>query len=162
MKHTLAALALLAAVGPASAQKITVAGGDKDSTNVVVSAPLPGREVHLRTWRIQVGRIPLYLLDANIPQNRPEDRAITAQLYGGDHHTRIQQEIILGIGGIRALRHDHALDHVAARHVHESIGDDKDVNRVALRHAIDLGLHRAGVGVDEDADGGRLIWRFHG
>ena len=48
--------------------------------------------------------MPLYLLDANIPQNRPEDRGITAQLYGGDQHTRIQQEIILGIGGIRALR----------------------------------------------------------
>ena len=66
--------------------------------------PLPGREVLLRIWRIQVGRVPLYLLDANIPQNTPEDRAITAQLYGGDHDMRIQQEIILGIGGIRALR----------------------------------------------------------
>ena len=66
--------------------------------------PLPGREVQLRIWHIQVGRVPLYLLDANIPQNRPEDRAITAQLYGGDQHTRIQQEIILGIGGIRALK----------------------------------------------------------
>jgi starch phosphorylase len=71
---------------------------------VIVTAPLPGREVALRIWHIQVGRIPLYLLDANIPQNRPDDRAITAQLYGGDTHTRIQQEIVLGIGGIRALK----------------------------------------------------------
>ncbi len=71
---------------------------------LLVSVQLPGREVALRTWRIQVGRVPLYLLDANIPQNRPEDRAITAQLYGGDNHTRIQQEIILGIGGIRFLK----------------------------------------------------------
>ena len=71
---------------------------------VMVSAPLPGRDVQLRIWRIQVGRVPLYLLDANIPQNRPEDRSLTAQLYGGDTHTRIQQEILLGIGGLRALR----------------------------------------------------------
>jgi starch phosphorylase len=74
-----------------------------DGQPIIVSAPLPGRDVHLRIWKVQVGRVPLYLLDANIPQNRPEDRAITAQLYGGDTHTRIQQEIILGIGGIRAL-----------------------------------------------------------
>ena len=71
---------------------------------ILVSVDLPGREVKLRVWRIQVGRVPLYLLDANIPQNRPEDRAITSQLYGGDTTTRIQQEIILGIGGVRALR----------------------------------------------------------
>jgi len=74
-----------------------------DGTPIIVAAPLPGREILARVWRIQVGRIPLYLLDCNIPQNRPEDRAITAQLYGGDIHTRIQQEIVLGIGGIRAL-----------------------------------------------------------
>jgi starch phosphorylase len=76
----------------------------KDGTPLVVSAPLPGRDVKVKVWRIQVGRVPLYLLDANIPANSPEDRAITAQLYGGDTHTRIQQEIVLGIGGIRALR----------------------------------------------------------
>ena len=75
-----------------------------DGAPLLVSVTLPGREVFLRIWHIQVGRVPLYLLDANIPQNRPEDRAITAQLYGGDQHTRIQQEIILGIGGIRALK----------------------------------------------------------
>lgn len=75
-----------------------------DGKPVLVAVPLPGRELKLKVWHIQVGRVPLYLLDANIPENRPEDRAITAQLYGGDHHTRIQQEIILGIGGIRALR----------------------------------------------------------
>lgn len=75
-----------------------------DGTPILVSVALPGREVQLRIWHIQVGRVPLYLLDANIPENRPEDRGITAQLYGGDQHTRIQQEIILGIGGIRALK----------------------------------------------------------
>jgi len=74
-----------------------------DGTPIIVAVQLPGREVQLRIWRIQVGRVPLYLLDANIPQNKPEDRVITAQLYGGDTTTRIQQEIILGIGGLRAL-----------------------------------------------------------
>ena len=53
---------------------------DAAGGQILVSVPLPGREVALRVWRIQVGRVPLYLLDANIPQNRPEDRAITAQL----------------------------------------------------------------------------------
>ena len=46
--------------------------------------PLPGREVKVKIWRIQVGRVPLYLLDCNIPENSAEDRNITAQLYGGD------------------------------------------------------------------------------
>ena len=56
---------------------------------------------------MDVGRVKLYLLDTNIPANpRPEDRAISAQLYGGDNDTRIRQEIVLGIGGMRAL---HAL-----------------------------------------------------
>ncbi|MFN4259097.1 MAG: alpha-glucan family phosphorylase [Gemmataceae bacterium] len=75
-----------------------------DGTPLLVSVPLPGRDVWVRIWRIQVGRVPLYLLDANISRNTPEDRNITAQLYGGDVDTRIRQEMILGIGGIRALK----------------------------------------------------------
>jgi starch phosphorylase len=71
---------------------------------VLVSVPLPGRELKAKIWRIQVGRVPLYMLDCNIPQNNPDDRNITAQLYGGDKENRIKQEIMLGIGGIRALR----------------------------------------------------------
>src|SRR6201988_4416793 len=58
----------------------------------------------VRVWRIGVGRIPLYLLDTNIPQNTVDDRQITARLYGGDHDMRIRQEMVLGIGGIRALK----------------------------------------------------------
>ncbi len=81
-----------------------IAETDASGKPVIVSAPLPGRDLQLKVWRIQVGRVPLYLLDANIPTNSPEDRAITSQLYGGDQTTRIQQEIILGIGGYRALR----------------------------------------------------------
>ena len=55
-----------------------------DGTPLLVGVPFPGREVQVRIWRIQVGRVPLYLLDTNIPQNTPEDRTITARLYGGD------------------------------------------------------------------------------
>jgi phosphorylase/glycogen(starch) synthase len=75
-----------------------------DGRPLEVSLPLPGRELHLRAWRAMVGRIALYLLDANLPQNRPEDRDITRNLYGGDVETRIQQEIVLGRGGVRLLR----------------------------------------------------------
>jgi glycogen phosphorylase len=75
-----------------------------DGSPLLISVTLPGREVYARVWRIQVGRVPVYLLDCNIPRNSPEDRNITAQLYGGDINTRIQQEIVLGIGGLRALR----------------------------------------------------------
>ncbi|MBV9610946.1 MAG: alpha-glucan family phosphorylase, partial [Acidobacteriaceae bacterium] len=72
---------------------------------VVVSVPLPGGEVFAKVWHIDIGRVPLYLLDTNIPQNRSaEAREITDQLYGGDIHKRIRQEIVLGVGGIRALK----------------------------------------------------------
>lgn len=81
-----------------------IAETDSEGSPILVTAPIAGREIYLRIWRIQVGRVPLYLLDANIPENNPEDRTITAQLYGGDQHTRIQQELVLGIGGLRALR----------------------------------------------------------
>lgn len=75
-----------------------------DGRPLEVPVPLPGREVVLRAWKAMVGRVPLYLLDANCPQNRPEDRDITRNLYGGDVETRIQQEIVLGRGGVRLLR----------------------------------------------------------
>jgi len=62
------------------------------------------RRFMVHIWRVQVGRVPLYLLDTNLEENSPEDRLITAQLYGGDQEMRILQEILLGIGGVRALR----------------------------------------------------------
>jgi len=70
---------------------------------LLVEIQYPGRVVKAKVWRAQVGRVPLYLLDTNIEDNRPEDRDITDQLYGGDDEMRIRQEIVLGIGGIRAL-----------------------------------------------------------
>ncbi len=76
-----------------------------DGSELLVSVTLAGTPVFLKVWRIDVGRVKLYLLDSNIPQNaRAEHREITNQLYGGDRHTRIRQEIALGIGGLRALK----------------------------------------------------------
>jgi glycogen phosphorylase len=74
-----------------------------DGSPVTVSVTLARHKVIAQIWRAQVGRIPLYLLDTNIPENPPDDRDITDQLYGGDTETRIRQEILLGIGGLRAL-----------------------------------------------------------
>jgi len=71
---------------------------------VSVAVQYPGRVVRAQIWRAQVGRVPLYLLDANVEANSPTDRDITDQLYGGDREMRIQQEILLGIGGCRALQ----------------------------------------------------------
>jgi len=70
---------------------------------LTVEVEYPGRTVKAQVWRAQVGRVPLYLLDTNIEANRPEDRDLTDQLYGGDDDMRIRQEMMLGIGGIRAL-----------------------------------------------------------
>jgi starch phosphorylase len=74
-----------------------------DGRPLTVSVCLPGREVVAQVWRAQVGRIALYLLDTNLDANQPADRDITDQLYGGDLEMRLKQEIVLGIGGYRAL-----------------------------------------------------------
>jgi glycogen phosphorylase len=70
---------------------------------VYISVEYPGRLVKARIWQVQVGRVSLYLMDANLADNQPGDRGITEQLYGGDLEMRIKQEILLGIGGCRAL-----------------------------------------------------------
>lgn len=76
-----------------------------DGRPVTVEVKLAGRPVHAQVWKAQVGRVALYLLDTNIASNaRAEDRDLTGQLYGGDRETRIRQEILLGIGGYRALQ----------------------------------------------------------
>jgi starch phosphorylase len=74
-----------------------------DGSPLTVEVSLPGRKVIVQVWLAQVGRVPLYLLDANIPANRSEDRDITDQLYGGDIEMRIKQEILLGFGGYLVL-----------------------------------------------------------
>ena len=76
---------------------------EHDGAPLKIAVELPGRQVHAKVWKLAVGRINLYLLDTDIPENNTEDRAITAQLYGGDLEMRIRQEIVLGMGGPRAL-----------------------------------------------------------
>jgi len=88
---------------------------------------LPGRTLFARIWKVQVGRIPLYLLDTDYEANQEGDRGITHNLYGGDNENRLRQEILLGIGGIRALR---------------SIGLDTDLYHCNEGHAAFTSLER--------------------
>jgi len=77
---------------------------DADGKEIHVHIDLPGRRVMLKVWQAKAGHITLFLLDSDLPDNAEVDRRITYQLYGGDINTRIQQEMVLGIGGVRALR----------------------------------------------------------
>ncbi len=100
---------------------------DKRGNEVTVSVDLGSHKLLAKVWRVQVGRIPLFLLDSDVAGNTPEDRKLTARLYGGREETRIQQEILLGVGGVRALR---ALDiSPTAFHMNEG-------------HSVFLGLER--------------------
>lgn len=74
-----------------------------DDGDLKVTVRLPGRDVLVKVWSARVGRVKLYLLDTDLEENSPHDRDITHQLYGGDRTTRIEQEIVLGMGGVRAL-----------------------------------------------------------
>lgn len=78
--------------------------GDGQTQRLIVQVDLPGRKISARVWKAQVGRVPLYLLDTNVRENSPDDRRVTGALYGGDRELRIRQEIVLGIGGMRALQ----------------------------------------------------------
>ena len=77
---------------------------DETGEPLEIELEFGSRKFRVHIWRVQVGRVPLYLLDTNLEANSPEDRLITAQLYFGDKEMRMIQEILLGIGGIRALR----------------------------------------------------------
>ena len=98
-----------------------------DGTPMVVDVPYPGREVHAFLWKVAVGRINLYLLDTDNEMNSEWDRQITHQLYGGDWENRIKQEIMLGIGGVLALK---------------KLGIKKDVYHCNEGHAALMGLQR--------------------
>lgn len=76
-----------------------------DDSAVVITVPLPeGRALHAHVWRAQVGRVSLLLLDTDIEENAPAERVVTDRLYGGDEDHRLRQEMLLGIGGVRAVR----------------------------------------------------------
>ncbi|MBM3773378.1 MAG: glycosyltransferase family 1 protein [Acidimicrobiia bacterium] len=75
-----------------------------DGQRCVTAVPLGDRTVLANVWQVRIGRVQLYLLDTDLDENAPWDRELSARLYGGDRETRVQQEIILGIGGVRALK----------------------------------------------------------
>ena len=100
---------------------------DQNGEWIRVGIAFPGRTLHAKVWKIDVGRIPLYLLDTDIPENASADRFITHQLYGGDWENRFKQEFLLGIGGIRLL---------------DAIGIDPAVYHLNEGHAAFAGLER--------------------
>ncbi len=100
---------------------------EADGSNMVIEVPYPGRTVKAYLWRVAVGRMDLYLLDTDNELNSEWDRQITHQLYGGDWENRIKQEILLGIGGMLALK---------------KLGIKKDVYHCNEGHAALMGLQR--------------------
>lgn len=100
---------------------------DEKGQHVKIAVEMAGEHVVAQVWEVKVGRSSLYLLDTNIDENTPANRVITATLYGGDKETRIRQEILLGIGGIRALR---------------ALGINPAVTHMNEGHAAFLGLER--------------------
>lgn len=100
---------------------------DNQGNWLIVSVAMPGRVLKARLWRADVGRTPLYLLDTDFEDNTWEDRSITHHLYGGDLENRLKQEMLLGIGGIRALR---------------MLGIETDVYHCNEGHAAFTGLER--------------------
>jgi starch phosphorylase len=92
---------------------------DEQEKPVTITVELAGREILIRIWKIQVGRVPLYLLDSNVEGNSLEDRDLTSRLYSSDLDLRISQEIVLGVGGVKALRklgHSPAVWHMNEGH----------------------------------------------
>ncbi|MDR2907842.1 MAG: alpha-glucan family phosphorylase [Bacteroidales bacterium] len=100
---------------------------DENGRWVEILISLPGRLLHAKVWRLDVGRVPLFLLDTDIEGNSEQDRSITANLYGGDWENRLKQEILLGVGGIRTLR---------------KIGVNPDLYHCNEGHAAFIGLER--------------------
>jgi len=100
-----------------------------------ISIVFPGRTVHAKVWRVDVGRVPLYLLDTDLPENISIDKVITHQLYGGDWENRFKQEFLLGIGGIRLI---------------DALGLNPDIYHLNEGHAAFAGLERLRKFVQDD------------
>ncbi len=77
---------------------------DENDEELIIDVRFPRKRIYLKVWKINVGRVTLYLLDSDIPQNTDDYRNVTLKLYGGDREMRIQQEIVLGMGGVRLLK----------------------------------------------------------
>ncbi|KUK15142.1 MAG: Alpha-glucan phosphorylase, partial [Petrotoga mobilis] len=100
---------------------------DNSGDEIYVDIDLLGKKLFAKVWQVKVGRVNLYLLDTNLMQNEPEDREITSTLYGGDIEMRIKQEILIGIGGVKAVR---------------KLGYNPSVWHMNEGHAAFLGLER--------------------
>ncbi len=109
---------------------------DQSGNAITIVVPMGDNRVHAAIWEIKVGRVRLLLLDTNLPENNPSNREITSQLYGGDKEMRIRQEILLGAGGIMALR-AMGLTPVV-RHINEGHSGFLIVEMIA--HYIETGL----------------------
>ncbi len=100
---------------------------DKNGNQVIVNVVLPGRNVAILIWQVNVGRVKLFLLDTDNIFNQEDDRVITHHLYGGDSHNRMKQEMVLGVGGMRAL---------------EAMGIEQNIYHLNEGHAALLGFER--------------------
>ena len=125
-----------------------------DGSRLLVGIPLGSHQVQVAVWRIQVGRVPIYLMDTDIDQNQPWLRDVSARLYGGDHLVRLRQEIILGMGGVKVL---------------EALGYQPTVYHLNEGHAAFAGIalllrgHRQGLNFDTNLDRTRqsLVFTTH-
>jgi len=110
----------------------------RGDAKLLVSVPILDREVFAKVWELRVGRVNIYLLDTEVAQNSAEDRLITAELYGGDLEMRMRQEIVLGIGGVKAL---------------SALGISPDVFHMNEGHSAFLALERIRLNVtDKELD----------
>ncbi len=100
---------------------------DKDGNWIEIEVDYPGRKLAAKVWQVNVGHIKLYLLDADNPENSDEDRFVTHHLYGGDNENRLKQEILLGLGGIKAL---------------EKLGYNSNIYHCNEGHAAFIGIER--------------------
>ena len=108
---------------------------DKDGNWVTTTVAFPGRNLNARLWKVEVGRTDLYLMDTDFEMNQPEDREVTWHLYGGNWENRLKQELLLGVGGIRALR---------------KLGLDPQVYHCNEGHAAFIGLERLREYIEKD------------
>ena len=116
---------------------------DGSGNDLVIDLTGIGRDIHAQVWKIRIGRVPLFLLDTNLPDNPPEIRDITARLYSGEQHIRLAQEVLLGIGGLRALE---ALGYrPTVCHLNEGhcafVGIER-LRQIMVRHGISLDTAR--------------------
>ncbi len=100
---------------------------DKDGNWIEIEVDYPGRKLAAKVWQVNVGHVKLYLLDADNPENSDEDRFVTHHLYGGDNENRLKQEILLGLGGIKAL---------------EKLGYNSNIYHCNEGHAAFIGIER--------------------